>query len=47
LKAQSFMTVPNNPFYGPFHLETDRDHSTAKVTLQTVDGGDTITFPGS
>jgi len=47
LKAQSFMTVPNNPFYGPFHLETDRDHSTAKVTLQTVDGGNTITFPGS
>ena len=47
LKAQAFTVVPNNPFYGPFHLETDRDHSTAKVVLRTVDGGDALALPGS
>jgi 4-amino-4-deoxy-L-arabinose transferase-like glycosyltransferase len=38
INAQSFMTIPNNPFYGPFHMETDSDQSTARRVLQTMDG---------
>ncbi len=36
IKAQSFMTVPYNLYYGPFHLEADSDLSTARVTLRTA-----------
>ncbi len=47
IKAQSFTTIPYNPFYGPFHLETDSDQTVAKTPLQTMDGGDSITVPVS
>ncbi|MFL5694822.1 MAG: ArnT family glycosyltransferase [Ktedonobacteraceae bacterium] len=42
IKAQSFMTIPNNPFYGPFHMETDTDRSTVRIVLQTRDSKDSI-----
>ncbi len=45
IKAQSFMTTPDNPYYGPFHLETDGDRNTAAIRLRTVDGNDRIMFP--
>ena len=45
IKAQSFTTIPNNPFYGPFHLETDSDQNIAKAALQTTDGRDSIAVP--
>ncbi len=45
IKAQSFMTTPDNPYYGPFHLETDGDRRTAAIKLRTVDGSDSIMFP--
>jgi len=45
IKAQSFTTIPDNPFYGPFHLETDGDQNIARMILQTSDGGDSITVP--
>src|SRR5258708_31420777 len=45
IKAQSFMTTPDNPYYGPFHLETDGDRRTAAIKLHTVDGSDSIMFP--
>jgi hypothetical protein len=45
IKAQSFTTIPNNPFYGPFHLETDGDQNVGRVVLQTTNGGDSITIP--
>jgi 4-amino-4-deoxy-L-arabinose transferase-like glycosyltransferase len=44
INAQSFMTTPNTPFYGPFHMETDSDQSTARRMLQTMDGKDSITL---
>jgi hypothetical protein len=44
INAQSFMTIPNNPFYGPFHMETDSDQSMARRVLQTMDGKDSITL---
>jgi hypothetical protein len=47
IKAQSFTTIPNNPFYGPFHLETDGDQNVGRVVLQTTNGGDSITIPTS
>jgi hypothetical protein len=43
IKAQSFTTMPNNPYYGPFHLETENNQSTARITLKTANGGDSIT----
>jgi hypothetical protein len=45
--VQSFMTTPNTPFYGPFHLETDSDGSTPWITLQTADGRTSMTIPAS
>jgi hypothetical protein len=36
------MTIPNNPFYGPFHMETDTDRSTVRIVLQTRDSKDSI-----
>jgi 4-amino-4-deoxy-L-arabinose transferase-like glycosyltransferase len=44
IKAQSFTTMPDNPFYGPFHMETDSDQSTPRRVLQTIDGKDSITL---
>jgi hypothetical protein len=44
IKAQSFTTIPNNPYYGPFHMETDSDQSTARRMLQTMDGKDSVTI---
>jgi Dolichyl-phosphate-mannose-protein mannosyltransferase len=44
IKGQSFTTIPDNPFYGPFHMETDSDRSTARKALQTMDGKDSITL---
>ena len=46
MKAQSFMTLPDNPYYGPFHLETDGDKNTTMLKLNTGDGSDAITLPG-
>ncbi len=45
IKARSFMTTPDNPYYGPFHLETDGDQSTAAIRLRAGDGSDSIMFP--
>jgi hypothetical protein len=42
--AQSFTTIPNNPFYGPLHMETDSNQNTASRVLQTIDGQDSITL---
>ena len=47
IKAHSFTTIPNNPFYGPFHLETDGDQNVGRVVLQTTNGRDSITIPTS
>jgi hypothetical protein len=47
ITAQSFTTIPYNPYYGPFHLETDSDQTIAKTALQTADGGSSITVPTS
>jgi 4-amino-4-deoxy-L-arabinose transferase-like glycosyltransferase len=44
IKAQSFTTIPDNPFFGPFHMETDIDQSSAWRVLQTMDGKDGITL---
>lgn len=44
INAQSFMTIPDNPFYGPLHLEMDGDQSTAWRMLGTMDGRDSITI---
>jgi hypothetical protein len=44
IKAQSFTTIPDNPFFGPFHMETDSDKSTARKVLQTMNGKDGITI---
>ncbi len=46
IKAQFSTTIPNNPYYGPFHLETEGDQSTPGIRLHTVDGSDSITLPG-
>jgi Dolichyl-phosphate-mannose-protein mannosyltransferase len=47
IEAQSFTTIPDNPVYGPFHLETDGDENIARMILQTTGGGDSITVPAS
>ena len=47
IKAQYFVTMPDNPMYGPLHAETNNSLNTARVTLRTVDGGDSITVSGS
>ena len=47
IKAHTFTTIPNNPFYGPFHLETDGDQNVGRVVLQTTNGRDSITIPTS
>ncbi len=47
IEAQSFTTIPDNPVYGPFHLETDGDQNIARTILQTTNGGDSITIPTS
>jgi hypothetical protein len=47
IEAQSFTTIPDNPVYGPFHLETDGDENIARMILQTTDGGDSITVSTS
>jgi hypothetical protein len=47
IKAQSFMTLPDNPYYGPFHLETGGDRSTTAIRLHTVGGSDSITLSGT
>jgi Dolichyl-phosphate-mannose-protein mannosyltransferase len=43
IEAQSFVTIPNNPVYGPLHAETNNSLNSARVTLQTTDGEDSIT----
>jgi len=43
IEAQSFVTIPNNPVYGSLHAETNNSLNTARVTLQTTDGEDSIT----
>jgi hypothetical protein len=42
ITAESFMTIPDNPFYGPLHLETDSDRITARMALRTSDGKGSI-----
>lgn len=46
LQAQSFITTPYNPTYGPFHLETDQDRSTPWSVLHTNDGKRVLTITG-
>jgi len=45
VKAQFSTTIPNNPYYGPFHLETEDDQSTPGITLHTVDGSVMLALP--
>ena len=45
IEAQSFMTVPNDPVYGPIHAETNGSLNTRRVSLQTMDGGESISVP--
>jgi hypothetical protein len=42
IEAQFSTTIPNNPYYGPLHLETEGDQSTPGITLHTVHGNVTI-----
>ncbi|SRR6266446_2527468 len=43
IKAQFFMTIPNNPIYGPLHTETNDSLSIQEMTLRTADGRDGVT----
>ncbi|MBA2285970.1 MAG: glycosyltransferase family 39 protein [Ktedonobacteraceae bacterium] len=43
LGAQSSVTQPYNPVYGPFHLETDASNTTPWTTLRTESGQESIT----
>ena len=43
IRTQYFVTVPNDPVYGPLHAETNNSLNTAWVTLQATDGEDSIT----
>jgi hypothetical protein len=45
IEAQSFLTIPNNPVYGPLRVETNNSLNTGRVRLPTVDGGYSITVP--
>jgi len=45
IEAQSFLTIPNNPVYGPIHAETNNSLNMGRVRLPTVDGGESITVP--
>jgi len=45
IQGTFFATVPYNPSYGPFLLETDKDHTVASVTLATVEGKRSISVP--
>ncbi len=45
IEAQSFLTVPNNPVYGPLRAETNGSLNTGRVRLQTMEGGESITVP--
>jgi hypothetical protein len=42
IKAESFMTIPNNPVFGPLHAETNTSLTEPPVTLRTTSGGDGI-----
>ncbi|MEO6890578.1 MAG: glycosyltransferase family 39 protein [Ktedonobacteraceae bacterium] len=44
LGAQSSVTQPYNPVYGPFHLETDASNTTPWTTLRTDSGQESITL---
>jgi len=46
IKAQSFMTIPNNPMFGLLHAETNTSLSEPPVTLRTTNGRDGITMLG-
>ncbi len=43
IEAQSFVTIPNNPVYGPLRVETNNSLNTARAMLRTADGGEGIT----
>ncbi len=45
IQGTFFATVPYNPSYGPFHLETDKDQNVSNVTLSTVEGKKSISVP--
>jgi hypothetical protein len=45
VQATFFASVPYNPSYGPFHLETDKDQITSSVALFTPEGSKSIVVP--
>jgi hypothetical protein len=45
IQGTFFATVPYNPSYGPFHLETDKDQKVSSVTLSTVEEKRSISIP--
>jgi hypothetical protein len=45
VQATFFASVPYNPSYGPFHLETDKDYVTSSTTLLTSAGSRSILVP--
>lgn len=45
LTSYSFMTIPYNPWFGPFHLETNNNVNTPLIPLRTMGGMDSITLP--
>ncbi len=45
ITAQSFIQVPHNLTYGPFHFETIRNDQTQLLTLQTTEATASITLP--
>jgi hypothetical protein len=45
VQATFFASVPYNPSYGPFHLETDKDQVTSSTTLLTSQGSRSIAVP--
>jgi hypothetical protein len=45
VQATFFASVPYNPSYGPFDLETDKDQVTSSTTLLTSQGSRSIVVP--
>jgi len=44
IMARLFITVPYDPWYGPFHLETNNNVNTPLMSLQTTDGQASMTL---
>jgi hypothetical protein len=45
IQGTFFTTVPYNPAYGLFHLETDKDQDTSHLVLSTAEARTSIVLP--